>query len=763
MSIGDLRGRVIITNASAGTLRQVRSDLDGIANASRRISFANLNTQVANTVRSLRHQIDRLNRQAAPLAAGAAAAGLSVRGIIDQTKDFNEAKFGYGFATITDHIKEGKLELDGWKSNVNAVAADAIRAAKSFGTLPTTTMRAREEVEKLGFKGNESEGMFNAAIGLHLTEPQALSSGMAAKYLGAVYRAFEKQSGEEKEKLAKKMGADINSKEVNDAYIKSLAAKAAVAGAESALGPAEIVEGMRQYAPVWAQMGVSYDMSLAALAHGSNYGFRAPELGTAFKSMMNKVIAPTAQGLQVYDLLGINRQDFMTSAPVAPQKAANQLNSLFNGVFSKKGGKEHKRQILEMLDTAYRQGVTTTPEFQGALTQEMQRILGPGWAGRSNEVREGVSNATVSGSGGVKLFELIKAMRDKGATTGQIATAFEGRHIARYTPMFQFYDKLIAMNEKVAAAGPEVLDAAVEGRKDSEAGKTDALKGSFEGLMIALEKTGGVVDTIKTKLTELNNAMAGLPAPVLTGVTAGTAGLGALAAGGLMLGGLPLLWRMAKGAGRLGWSATGIPAAAGGIGAATGWALGRFGMLPTNVVGPSIGASGPILGAAATASRLGFWGGVRAIAIGGGRLLIPGLGIVSAAAMGYGAYQGYKQTGTLGGAVRGAIGLGDANAADGVEGMPPIGEFLKPGGAGGGAASEGQTFVDQLLAPIRSLDLSAEGARVADTFIAGFRGKIGEAAAASGEMANAMRSAAGSTGPSRVPLNTGPTMSGGVQ
>lgn len=179
-------------------------------------------------------------------------------------------------------------------------------------------MRAREEVEKLGFKGSESQAPYDAAMGLHLAEPRALDAGDAAKFLGRVYAAYEKQRVAQ----AKARGLDPDDPAFVAEYMKGLAAKTAVAAAASPLGPADTVEGMRQFAAQWAAMGIPFEFALAMLAHSSNYGFEAPELGTAFKSMTNRVLNPTPTALRLLDARGIDRAKYMQTEAAIPVKAA---------------------------------------------------------------------------------------------------------------------------------------------------------------------------------------------------------------------------------------------------------------------------------------------------------------------------------------------------------------------------------------------------------------------------------------------------------
>lgn len=550
----DLRGRAVISDGASATLNTIKGKLDSVYASARKLG----------SVQYLDNVNRSINRAADRATAAYQRAAQPIKSIIDQTKDFNEANFGYGFARITDYIKDGKLDLQGLRVDMDAAAKAAVEASKAYSTLPKVTMKAREEVEKLGFKGDTSKSVFEAAMGLHTSEPTALAAGEAAKYVGAVYRAYDK----EKKALAEKLGKDADDPEFNRMFIKGLAGKAAVAGAESALGPADVVEGMRQFAPQWAAMGIDYDFALAMLAHGSNFGFRAPELGTAFKSMVTRINNPTAQGLGVLNRAGINLNDYRAATPAAPDKAANQLGSLLLGApYAGKGGMAFKQQIKEQLDFAHRNGLTATPEFQNEITNQIMGRLGPGWAGRIDEVRQSVSNATMTSGGGLQLGPLLKKMVDSGLSVGEIATTFEGRHIARYTPTFQAWEKMIELYTRVQNSGGEVLDATVEARKASEAGKTDAMSGAWERLMIALDRTA-VVDTAKTSITGLLDTVSSLGSAA-NELTAGL--IGVAGAIGVALAAAKMLPGAAAGAGA-GAGATGGAGAA--AGAATAAARG---------------------------------------------------------------------------------------------------------------------------------------------------------------------------------------------
>lgn len=737
----DLRGRVVVSDGATATLNRIKGSLDAVGASTKRLTTTS--TYLGNISRSLGVGAQRVHKHAVALSGAAAGVGVGLGGIIASTREFNESKFGYGFARITDFIKDGRLDLQGWKKDMDATAQSTRRAAKDFGTTADVTMKAREETEKLGFKGREAESIFGAALGLHLSEPSALASGEAAKYMGAVYRAYEKQ----RQQLAARIGADANDPKFVDAYIKGLAGKAAVAGAESALGPADIVEGMRQFAPQWAAMGIPYEFALAALGHGSNYGFRAPELGTAYKSMINKIINPTSAGLGILNNLKIDRQQFFKAGAVEPGKAATTLNSLLSGsLYTGKGGAKNKTAIRAMLDKAYKDGSITSPDFQERLTQRVGGMLGKPWAGRAQEIHQAVANATLNATGDVDLPRYLKSLRDAGATVGQIATIFEGRHISRNMPIFQFYEKLIALYDKLQGVDGGVMDAVVEGRKATEAGSTDQLFGAWKELMLAMQDTG-VIETAKNALIGIANALRALPPDVVkygTGLVLLAGGISAL--GLAVTGAMPILAGL-KALGLLG--AAGVAA---GAGAVLGGATRAGGFLGPAAVGAPIMGAGAAAGAGVAAKRAGL-------------RLIPGLGwVILAGGAAYGGYQSYAKGGDwwdiVKGSTLGAVGMSPAEAAGAPSGIPNPADAMSslPEAGPAGAVSQ-QTAA--IRAQLAAVDLTGDGQRIMSTLEAGIRAGMAGVLAAMDQTVSGIRDrAAAAASAGRVNLNTGPTMSG---
>jgi hypothetical protein len=527
----DLRGRVVITNSSAATLGKVRRDLHAIGDASKRISFG---TYATNSMMSLAAATNRLNNSMVGLRASLVGAGFALGGIIASTKDFNESNFGYGFARITDYIKDGKLQIDEWRAAMKRAADEARSSAKDFGTTPDRAMAAREETEKQGFSGVESDAVYKAALGLQVTEPDKIDPETSVKYLSALFRSFEKQRVKE----ANARGVDPNDPAFKAEWLKRTAGRTALAGSQSALGPADTVEGMRQFAAQWAAIGVPLEFALAALAHGANAGYTAIEMGTAYKSMVNRVIKPTAGGMRILGQRGVDRSKYMEMQGQDPVKSAVRLNSEFDGqLFNGKGGNKRRAEWIADIRKAKEEGRVTSPEFQQELTARALKVLGHGWSGRADQVRESVGNATMVPTGNIDLPGYLKALRDAGLNMAEMIEVFEGRHVARNTPVFESYEKMITLFELLQNAnGGELIDAAVEGRKDTEAGKTDQLIASWKDMLLAIENTG-IITKAKDALIGLMNAIAGIPSGVLGVATAAIVALGGAAVGLGVLGG----------------------------------------------------------------------------------------------------------------------------------------------------------------------------------------------------------------------------------
>lgn len=542
----------------------------------------------------------------------AAAGAYGLYRFISAVKEFNEAEFGYAFARLPDHFKGLKLDMESLRKDTQETTKESRKLASELGLIPSEVQRARTEVEKIGISGEAGDSLWRAALGLNMSDAD-MPTDIAAKYLGAMFRSYKNQ----REELARRMGVDMSNPQqrawFEDNWLRGMAAKSAVAAAKSALDPRELIEGARQYAPLWASLGMRPEEVLGALAHGSNFGFMAPELGTAFKSWANRLVKPTAQGVSWMNTLGLDRSKWTASfGAVEPGRAVTRIHSLLgNQPFAGKGGKEFRAEIRAMLDAAARDGTTTSPEFQAELSRRIQKRLGKGWEGRADDIAEAVRNATMTGDGDINIMDFIREANRKGMTRAAMLEILEGRHVARSDPLFRFFDDLVSMIEALDRTGAEHLDAIQQARKESRAGKLKALEGAWEEFLLTVQDSGAL-DGITEALTKLSQAMSGIgegpmrvitmlttlalvAAPIgfaLAGVVAGLRSLYAIAVG--IGGALGLMGLRSAGAAAAGADMSGATGAAAGAAGKAGWSsalkgLGKLGLKALPVIGLAYG------------------------------------------------------------------------------------------------------------------------------------------------------------------------------
>lgn len=526
--MANLTSRLIISliDQASGPARGIVASMRTLHNSARTAPFTTMARQANKAGQSLRS-----------FGGSAAAAGFGIYSFVTAMKDWNEAEFGFTFARIPDHFKGLRLDMESLNKDTQGATSASRKLARELGLLPSEVQKARTEVEKVGATGALGDSMWRAALGLTMADKE-MPSDMAAKYLNAMYQSYGKQ----RQKLMKRMGVDeSNQSQVewfNDNWLKSVAAKSGFAAAKSALDPAELVSGARQYAPQWASLGMSPEIVLGALAHGSNFGFMAPELGTAFKSWGNRLVKPTITGLGWMNGLKMDRGKWSDGYGAAdPSKATTRLDGLLsNQLYAGKGGKEFRKQIRAELDRGLSEGTTTSPEFQGNLTKTIQKRLGKGWEGRADDVADAVVNATTVAGGDVNIVEFIREGLKKGMTRAAMLEILEGKHVARNTPLFEYFDALVKMIDDLDKLGENHFDAIQEARRKSRAGKMDAMAGAWEEVMISLQDSG-VIDTLTNGLRRLAEGISSLSPGTLESITYGLMGLavigplGALAAG----------------------------------------------------------------------------------------------------------------------------------------------------------------------------------------------------------------------------------------
>lgn len=485
-----------------------------------------LKAQIEGLKRTLEQASQRPYRMAIDIAkkfheqtrSSATAAAFGMQQLIQKTQEFKELEWGYQFAILPDYIKDGVLQLDKLQAKTAEVSKEARKLADELGVLPNDVMRARMETQKVGVGGSVGDAMMKTALHLRMGDSE-LPIDKGVHFLNAIWQSNRDLRRDEGRGS---FGLDLNDDGTlanpaqqqrfdafNEMWLKRFAARAAVAAADSPLSPTTLIEGMRQFAPQWAALGIRPEVALGALARGSSEGFGASEMGTAMKSFGNRLIRPTAEGLRSQAMLGMDPRKWVKGLGAAdPIAATNRLNQLLGGQLSLgQGARQFNVELRQALIDAKKDGSTTTPEFQAKIVKMVSDRLGPTWAGKADDVVDAVTRATTVSTGQVDILAFISEARAKGMSVADMLVQLEGRHVSRHSGLFRFFDALVAQVDRLDKIGPDHMDHIVNARKSSAAGKIVALQGQWQQFLIRLGEspaTLAVIDALATMLGYLN-------------------------------------------------------------------------------------------------------------------------------------------------------------------------------------------------------------------------------------------------------------------
>lgn len=761
MSLPDLKGRVVITNAGSSVLTQVRRDMDAVANASRRIDTS-FGQRISNAYKSATASADHFHRSTLGYGAAAAAAGLGLRGLIDSAKEFNAAIWGANAAFLgSDTDARGQqFENDAERLKAAREQAVALREAakelsRQFGLMPETFAKAGEEAAKMGVSFAKAKGIMLASGLVQMSDREAKSNDIAKALgtYGIIYGSPDDDAG------------------YNQLAIQR-ASMLALAGAKTRTSASKIEEGLRNYMGIHGAFGGSFEDAVAMVATGSQLGQLEKETGTALKSMISRFLNMPALGRSALAAAGIDLRQFMDFSGADPMRAANQIVQLF----PQRLNKGARGSIVQFLEKARGDGSINDPQIINRVVQHLEK-LGMKFAGA--EDREAASNkiaAIMHSIGGkfdpIGAFAAIAEAVESGKAGAGIWSAVgEPKRIHQNVALMKAIKDIKRLREELKQDLGRYLGLVAQGFSESEAGRIVRLEASLRRLQLALVNSE-VIQSFVQGLADIAEAVEKLDPVWASWVGGLAAGLATLTAVGLAVGvigrglsAIARVWPAVKAITGIGTMAAGAAALGAGGSAVAARVLGRAGLgagiVGAPILGPGAAAAAGVAGIAA--GRMTMMGGLRAIALGAGRFFVPGLGIVMLGMTAYGAYQGYQETGTVGGAVRGALGLGNAKAdtvpksdldAAGVSrlrrqsrapGMP-----AEPGSEASAAEQQVQSSMDRIRATVQSVDLTMEGQRIMQTLAAGMRIGAGEVDAVMGATMGRVRAQAG-----MVKLNTG--------
>jgi hypothetical protein len=377
----------------------------------------------------------------------------------------------------------------------------------------------------------------------------------------------------------------------------------------------DFAEGFKYVAPLASKAGMSIEQVTAAIATMNQHGLKGNEAGVALRSMLVRMVKPTANARAAMEGYGLSFEQFVNKWQKFDGNALQGVLNL-NGI-------NVKKPLMDKVSSAVKD---MDPQKDAkAIRETVTKILVDGMDLKPRDgkvVAKTISNFLGNMAEGVDADAMIRALEDKNVSLGAIANLFDVRQGARLSTLFngemyqQMLDKVNDKSTKGASArGAETM---LKGL----IGASMRLKGAWDNLWISIARSG-VLDSVTNMLTRIANLINNMgksnPAGLrfLTEAAIGAALLGPAlmiigTAGRIAAGGLKLVLGAAalllSPFGKLIGIMLGIPAA---IRTATA-ALALFAARMRIVAGAMVA-----LGAARTA-MVGFWA-----AVAGGAAVLP--------------------------------------------------------------------------------------------------------------------------------------------
>ncbi|MBL8844813.1 MAG: phage tail tape measure protein [Hyphomicrobium zavarzinii] len=477
-------------------------------------------------------------RRVGQAMTGPMAIGLGA--VIASTQEFEKKALGLRIATIADAMDRfGNIDHSRIARDAEALKQSSLATSEMLGVSPTGLIEAAEAAAKMGIALKQADAIMRTSAILNMIDPE-VGYGTSSELLGTLGLQFRAPQGAED--YAK--------------WITATGDKVAMTASATRTSVGRIQDGLRQFSGVFATFGASVDQTLAVLGGMVQGGLLDEESGTALKSAALRFIKPTFEGLSSMTAIGIDRRKYMDLTGADPYRATNQLMRMFTGYL----GKDEKSYLLDELQKAQKEGKGADPEFIDRIAAYINKRTG------SKETLEDtylkVLNTITSSGGRVDIYkyldDIAQKVKDGEISDSQLATIFEGRHIARMKTLFNMWDgqveRLLDILNRTQGQG---LDAALQEYQGSAFGRWEMALASLSRAAIRLRESEGITSLVNS-LGNLASAIASMPKGAIEAIGYTVAALGGLAVGGLALSGISTA--VAAIAGALGLLAA-IPAA----------------------------------------------------------------------------------------------------------------------------------------------------------------------------------------------------------
>ncbi|MFN3890181.1 MAG: phage tail tape measure protein [Beijerinckiaceae bacterium] len=431
---------------------------------------AGLQRQMTIAASQARATMTRLGEQTTR-ATAAFAAPLALAGRFGFQAAYEFQKVGNNVQAVTQMTEEQRRSLEDYAQSLNNL----------FPYTNAEIMKAAFELGRAGLNFQQIMGALRGTLNLGLAGDIELqqASDIATNVMTAMGLPM-KTAQEASESLTR----------VNDA----LAYSASRSNTDVRL----MGETFKYVAPIARVTGLSIEQVAAAAMVMANNGIKGSEAGVALRSMLVRMVKPTKPALAALERLNISLSEFVThKREIAAADIASSLQ--LEGVELPKGALTQLDQALK--DPRLKKSV-------GAMTAALTRIvtdaLGSGSILDKEKIAESVSTALTSAGSEVDLFGFIRALKDRGATAGDIANIIDARQAARLLALFgQNLDEVVRdVLEKSAGAADNMAKIRMQGI----VGEVARFKAGWENLWIQIGKSG-VLSDVGAGLTKLAEAM----------------------------------------------------------------------------------------------------------------------------------------------------------------------------------------------------------------------------------------------------------------
>ncbi len=289
----------------------------------------------------------------------------------------------------------------------------------------------------------------------------------------------------------------------------------------------DFAEGFKYVAPLAHAAGMGIEQVAAAIATMNQNGLKGNEAGVALRSMLVRMVKPTANARAAIEGMGLSFEQFVNKWQKLDGNGLRGVLAL-NGIDVKKPLMDKVVGAVKDMDPQ-----TQAKEIRETVTKML--VEGMSLKARDGKVvAKTISNFLGNLASEVDADALIRALEEKGVSLGRIANLFDVRQGARLSTLFSgsLYQDLLkqVMDEKTNGGSARGAETMLQGI----VGAVLRFQGAWDNLWISIARSG-VLDVVTSMLERIAKAMDDLGKSSPANLKLGVGLLAAAAAAGPLL------------------------------------------------------------------------------------------------------------------------------------------------------------------------------------------------------------------------------------